>query len=283
MFEPKGGTMVALIAATVIAAIIFLYLVVFALMVGGLILLAAGYGIYFVVARPQELPGVVDKYSRIFVRYLTHIYMILPFATVGLVAGYIASFQPMPQYSTFDPLGWLAYTVLIWTMAGMAIDMMIVLIGNWVRGHGWGFFQEQWLYQVPPRVFDTRDLQLKFEAVRTAINHCQERIAELRQQNPNWGSLLDLVHLKIDFAYGIPSGSMEVRWDRAAESVPGAAKLLEELYHASQVRVTLMPMEKSYTGVLTTSVYGQVPGFSAEGLRRLTVFRKDWQGEWRSI
>lgn len=207
------------IVVGIIAIQIFIALVALAVSLLGLLVFGIGYGIYYVVFKPEQVPEFLEKHARTGLRYLTHIYLHAPLALAGILVGIVILLTSSSPPSD----GWMVFGVVLAAgMCGGWVDLM-------VRNLGLGEWAEEHTDQIPPIIYSYRGIKMLRE-IEAAIVVCQARLHVIKNEHPEWFAAIDKIRFEVRNYRGWPSATMHLEWGTLHENTPREEYLLGELY-----------------------------------------------------
>lgn len=218
----------------IIAIQIFIALVALAVSLLGFLVFGIGYGIYYLVAKPETVPNflqnrapvVLEESSRNLLRYLTHFYLFIPVSsfTMGMLTLFLIVGNP-PAKSM--GLGMAVGGVLI---GGMLASMFDLWLGMW-----WGLWEwaEKKTDQIPPIIYDYHGVR-KLQEITATWERCQEKLRLLRLEHPEWRNALDSVRFELRNYRGHPFATLYLDWENLPENTPQVEYLLGHLYSAAE-------------------------------------------------
>ena len=221
------------IVVGIIAIQIFIALVALTVSLLGLLVFGVGYGIYYLVAKPEAVPSflqnrapvIFEDSSRAFLRYLTHFYLFLPVATcvMALLTLFaIASSSPAKQAGPGFVIGLV--------LAGGAIASLLDLwLGTW----GVREWSEKQTDRIPPIIYDYHGAR-KLREITATWERCQEKLRLLRLEHPEWRNALDSVRFELRNYRGHPFATLYLDWENLPENTPQVEYLLGHLYAAAE-------------------------------------------------
>lgn len=222
------------IVVGIIAIQIFVALVALAVSLLGLLVFGIGYGIYYLVAKPETVPSflqnrapvVLEESSRSLLRYLTHFYLFIPVGsfTMGVLTLFMVVGDP-PAKSM--GLGIMAGVVLI---GGMLASIFDLWLGVW-----WGLWEwtEKQTDRTPPIIYDYYGAR-KLQEINATWERCQEKLRLLRLEHPEWRGALDSVRFELRNYRGTPYATLYLDWENLPNNTPQVEYLLGHLYAAAE-------------------------------------------------
>lgn len=199
----------------------------------GFLVFGIGYGIYYLVAKPETVPSflqnrapiILEESFRNLLRYLTHLYLFLPIGSSAVVVlAFLMVVGDSPAKST-----------------GLGVTIGLVLVGGvlfsifdlWLSGWGLWEWAEKQTDQIPPHIYSYHGIR-KLREITATWERCQEKLRVLRIEHPEWAKVLDSVQFELRNYRGYPFATLYFDWESMPDNTPKVDYLLGHLYAAAE-------------------------------------------------